>query len=239
MSAPSAPPPPPAPPLIAVQALTKEYRLGQQRIRALDAVTLDIAAGEFIAIMGASGSGKSTLLNVIGGLDHPTGGSIRVSGETITALNERGLSRYRARRVGFVFQKFNLMGAYTAAENVEFPLVFAGVPEAARRKRAAAALAAVGLADRARHRPNELSGGQQQRVAIARALVNDPDILLADEPTGNLDSQTSGEIMALLADICAGGRTILMVTHDERLAGYAHRVVKMRDGRIEPVPQLA
>jgi len=225
--------------LIEVEDLTKEYQLGQQRIRALDHVTLTIAAGEFIAIMGASGSGKSTLLNAIGGLDHPTGGHIRVGGETITTLDERGLSRYRRRRVGFVFQKFNLVGAYTAAENVEFPLVFAGVPEAARRQRAARSLAAVGLGDRVRHRPNELSGGQQQRVAVARALVNDPDILLADEPTGNLDSQTSAEIMALLVEICAGGRTILMVTHDERLAAYAHRVVVMRDGRMVTEPQLA
>jgi putative ABC transport system ATP-binding protein len=240
---------PPARSLIEVVALTKEYRLGQQRIRALDDVSLTIGAGEFIAIMGASGSGKSTLLNAIGGLDHPTGGTIHVAGEAVTALDERGLSRYRRRRVGFVFQKFNLVGAYTARENVEFPLVFAGVPEATRRQKAEQALTAVGLGERQRHRPNELSGGQQQRVAVARALVHDPDILLADEPTGNLDSQTSGEIMALLRDICAGGRTILMVTHDERLAAYAHRVVVMRDGRIEqqtvtpaapaPEPQLA
>jgi ABC-type lipoprotein export system ATPase subunit len=157
-----------------------------------------------------------------------------VAGEEITALNESGLSRYRRRRVGFVFQKFNLLGAYTAIENVEFPLMLAGVPERQRRVRAERALAAVGLADRQRHRPSELSGGQQQRVAVARALVNDADLLLADEPTGNLDSQTSAEILALLGAINVAGRTILLVTHDERLAGYAHRVVKMQDGRILP-----
>ena len=228
-------------PLIVVRDLSKTYQLGRQRIHALDQVNLSVAAGEFIAIMGASGSGKSTLLNAIGGLDHPTSGSIHVGGEAITTLDERGLSRYRRRRVGFIFQKFHLLGAYTAAENVEFPLVFAGMPEPKRRKRAAEALAAVGLAERARHRPNELSGGQQQRVAVARALVHDPDILLADEPTGNLDSQTSTEIMTLLADICASGRTILMVTHDQRLAAYAHRLVRMQDGRIltEPEPTPA
>jgi len=218
--------------LIEVEQVGKDYRLGLQRIRALDGVSLVVAAGEFVAIMGASGSGKSTLLNAIGGLDHPTRGRIRVAGEEITALNEAGLSRYRRRRVGFVFQKFNLLGAYTAIENVEFPLMLAGVPERERRARAERALGAVGLADRQRHRPSELSGGQQQRVAVARALVNDADLLLADEPTGNLDSQTSAEILALLAELNAGGRTVLMVTHDERLAAYAHRVVKMQDGKI-------
>ncbi len=218
--------------LIRVECLTKEYALAQQRIRALHEVSLEVAAGEFVAIMGASGSGKSTLLNAIGGLDHPTGGRILVGDEDLTALDEGRLSAYRRRRVGFVFQKFNLLPAYTALENVEFPLVFAGIGGRARRARAEWALAAVGLAERRLHRPSEMSGGQQQRVAMARALVNDPDILLADEPTGNLDSQTSAEIMGLLTEICAQGRTILMVTHEERLAAYTHRVVRMRDGQI-------
>jgi putative ABC transport system ATP-binding protein len=217
---------------ISVVDVGKEYQIGRQRIRALHDVRLDVPPGAFIAIMGASGSGKSTLLNSIGGLDHPTHGRIWVGGDEITSMNEQGLSAYRRRRVGFVFQKFNLIAAFTAIENVAFPLIFAGVPERQRRERAERALAAVGLSDRKRHRPSELSGGEQQRVAIARALVNDPDILLADEPTGNLDSQTSLEIMKLLREIRAGGRTVMMVTHDERLASHAGQIVRMRDGAI-------
>jgi ABC-type lipoprotein export system ATPase subunit len=218
--------------LIHVEQVEKEYQLGQQRIRALDGVSLKADSGEFIAIMGASGSGKSTLLNAIGGLDHPTRGRIVVGGDEVTALDERGLSAYRRRQVGFVFQKFNLLGMYTAVENVEYPLLFAGVAERDRRARADRALAAVGLADRRGHKPSELSGGQQQRVAVARAIVHDPPILLADEPTGNLDSQTGAEIMALLAALCTSGRTILMVTHDGRVASYAHRLVRMQDGKV-------
>jgi putative ABC transport system ATP-binding protein len=219
--------------LILVEDVAKEYQIGRQRIQALRGVQLDVLPGAFVAVMGASGSGKSTLLNSIGGLDHPTRGRIVVGGDEITAMNEAALSAYRRRRVGFVFQKFNLIGAFTAAENVAFPLVFAGVPERQRRERAERALAAVGLSDRQRHRPSELSGGEQQRVAVARALVNDPDILLADEPTGNLDSQTSLEVMKLLGEICAGGgRTVMMVTHDERLASHAGHIVRMRDGAI-------
>ena len=217
---------------ILVQDVAKEYQIGRQRIQALHGVRLAVAPGAFVAIMGASGSGKSTLLNSIGGLDHPTRGRIWVGRDEITAMNEAALSAYRRRRVGFVFQKFNLIAAFTAAENVAFPLVFAGVPERQRRERAERALAAVGLSDRQQHRPSELSGGEQQRVAVARALVNDPAILLADEPTGNLDSQTSLDVMKLLAEICAGGRTVIMVTHDERLAGYAGQIVRMRDGAI-------
>ena len=218
--------------LILVEDVAKEYQIGRQRIQALRGVQLDVLPGAFVAVMGASGSGKSTLLNSIGGLDHPTRGRIVVGGDEITAMNEAALSAYRRRRVGFVFQKFNLIGAFTAAENVAFPLVFAGVPERQRRERAERALAAVGLSDRQRHRPSELSGGEQQRVAVARALVNDPDILLADEPTGNLDSQTSLDVMKLLGEICAGGRTVMMVTHDERLASHAGQIVRMRDGAI-------
>jgi len=217
---------------ISVEDLAKEYQIGRQRIQALRGVRLAVAPGAFVAIMGASGSGKSTLLNSIGGLDHPTRGRIMVGGDEITAMNEAALSAYRRRRVGFVFQKFNLIAAFTAAENVAFPLVFAGVRERQRRERAEHALAAVGLSHRQGHRPSELSGGEQQRVAMARALVNDPDILLADEPTGNLDSQTSLEVMKLLAEICAGGRTVMMVTHDERLASHAGQIVHMRDGAI-------
>ena len=218
--------------LISLQDVAKEYQIGRQRIQALRGVRLAVAPGAFVAIMGASGSGKSTLLHSIGGLDHPTRGRIRVGDDEITAMNEAALSAYRRRRVGFVFQKFNLIAAFTAAENVAFPLVFAGVPERQRRERAERALAAVGLSHRKGHRPSELSGGEQQRVAVARALVNDPDILLADEPTGNLDSQTSLEVMKLLREICAGGRTVMMVTHDERLASHAGLIVQMRDGAI-------
>jgi putative ABC transport system ATP-binding protein len=217
---------------ILVEDVAKEYQIGRQRIEALRGVCLDVPPGAFVAVMGASGSGKSTLLNSIGGLDHPTRGRIRVGADEITAMNEAALSAYRRRRVGFIFQKFNLIGAFTAAENVAFPLIFAGVPDRQRRQRAERALAAVGLSDRQRHRPSEMSGGEQQRVAVARALVNDPDILLADEPTGNLDSHTSLEVMKLLQEICAGGRTVMMVTHDERLANYAGQIVHMRDGAI-------
>jgi putative ABC transport system ATP-binding protein len=218
--------------LIRIEDLHKEYLLGQQRVRALDGVSLEVAAGEFVAIMGASGSGKSTLLNAIGGLDLPTRGRLWVGDDDLAALNEQALCAYRRRRVGFVFQKFNLLNAQSALENVEFPMVFAGVPEKERRARAKAALGAVGLSDRQHHRPAELSGGQQQRVAMARAIVNDPDILLADEPTGNLDSHTSAEIMDLLTGLNRQGRTLLMVTHDERLAAHAGRVIRMIDGQV-------
>lgn len=218
--------------LIHIEDLHKAYILGQQRVRALDGVSLNIAAGEFLAIMGASGSGKSTLLNVIGGLDHPTGGHIWVGDDDLTTLNEPALCAYRRRRVGFIFQKFNLLNAQTALENVEFPMVFAGVPEKARRARAHAALEAVRLSDRLQHRPAELSGGQQQRVAVARAIVHNPDILLADEPTGNLDSHTSAEILELLTGLNQQGRTVLLVTHDERIAAYANRTIRMQDGQI-------
>jgi ABC-type lipoprotein export system ATPase subunit len=222
--------------LIEVENVSKEYQLGPQRILALDSVSFSGNAGSFVAIMGASGSGKSTLLNLIGGLDRPTRGRLVVGGQDLTHLDEAGLGLYRRHRVGFVFQKFNLVGAFTALENVEFPLVFAGVRPNERRDRARAALAAVGLEDRHGHRPNEMSGGQQQRVAIARALVNDPDIILADEPTGNLDSRTSAEVMEVLAATCAAGRTLLLVTHDARLAAYAHRVVQMADGAMLAAP---
>jgi putative ABC transport system ATP-binding protein len=217
---------------IRIEDLHKEYTLGQQRVRALNGVGLNIAAGEFLAIMGASGSGKSTLLNAIGGLDHPSDGHIWVGNDDLTTLNEPALCAYRRRHVGFVFQKFNLLNAQTALENVEFPLVFAGVPEKERRKRSKTALESVGLGDRLQHRPSELSGGQQQRVAIARAIVHNPDILLADEPTGNLDSHTSAEILELLNHLNQQGHTLLMVTHDERIAAHAGRTIQMQDGQV-------
>src|SRR5574342_345099 len=190
-----------AAPLIRAQDLHKHFTLGGQTIRALNGVTLDIHAGEFLAVMGPSGSGKSTLLNLLGGLDQPTSGRLLVEGVDITRFDQDGLCRYRRRRVGFVFQSFNLLAAMSARENVEFPLIFAGVDLPARRARAEAKLAAVGLEARWQHRPSELSGGEQQRVAIARALINEPDLVLADEPTGKLDSHTGAEIIDLLCQL--------------------------------------
>ena len=219
-------------PLIQVEALHRHFILGGQEIRALDGVNLSIQPGEFVAIMGPSGSGKSTLLNLLGGLDRPTEGRILVEGVDITAFDQDALCRYRRRRVGFVFQTFNLLATMSARENVEFPLIFAGVDWADRRTRAEARLAVVGLGARMAHRPTELSGGEQQRVAIARALINDPDVVLADEPTGNLDSRTGAEVMETLTVVNRAGKTIVMVTHDERLAAYAHRVVRMMDGVV-------
>jgi putative ABC transport system ATP-binding protein len=218
--------------LIRVESLHKHYVLGAQEVLALNGVNLSIAAGEFVAVMGPSGSGKSTLLTLLGGLDRPTSGRICVSGEDIAHFDQDALCQYRQKRVGFVFQQFNLLATMTATENVEFPLIFAGVGVAERRGRAEANLARVGLGLRTRHRPVELSGGEQQRVAIARALVNDPDMLLADEPTGNLDTRTGHEVMETLQRVNANGTTIIMVTHDERIATYAHRIIRMRDGVV-------
>ncbi len=219
-------------PLVQTIDLRRHYRLGRQTVCALDGINLTVESGEFIAVMGPSGSGKSTLLNLIGGLDRPTAGRILIDGQDITALDEDELCRYRRERIGFVFQSFNLLPARTALENVEFPLIFAGIPPAERRTRAEEALTAVGLADRLHHRPGELSGGEQQRVAIARALVGNPDILLADEPTGNLDTRTGNEIMVLLSNLHRRGRTILVVTHDDRVAQFADRIVRLLDGLI-------
>ena len=218
--------------LIHVEGAHKEYRLGQQHVRALAGVSLAIASGEFVALMGPSGSGKSTLLNILGGLDRPTDGSVVVNGEDITKLSPTALCRYRQRQLGFVFQKFNLINTQTALENVEFPLVFAGVRPKDRRDRAATALHAVGLGDRLHHRPGELSGGQQQRVAIARALVGDPPLILADEPTGNLDSTSGDSIMQLLAELNRAGRTIVVVTHEPRMQRFASRTVHLLDGQV-------
>ncbi|MDQ3137371.1 MAG: ABC transporter ATP-binding protein [Gemmatimonadota bacterium] len=219
--------------VIRIRELTREYRMGEERILALQAVSLDIRRNEYVAIMGPSGSGKSTMMNLLGCLDTPTGGEYWLNGQEVSRLTDDELARVRNREIGFVFQTFNLLPRATALHNVELPLVYAGVGARERRERAAAALAQVGLEHRMDHRPTELSGGQRQRVAIARALVNAPSILLADEPTGNLDSVTSEEIMRVFAGLHAAGQTVIVVTHEPDIAERAERVVVLRDGRVE------
>ena len=219
--------------LIRIRDLAREYLMGEERILALRGVTLDIRRNEYVAIMGPSGSGKSTMMNVLGCLDTPTGGEYWLNGQEVSRLTDDALARVRNREIGFVFQTFNLLPRASALHNVELPLVYAGVRARERRERAAAALARVGLENRMDHRPNELSGGQRQRVAIARALVNSPSILLADEPTGNLDSVTSEEIMRVFGALHAAGQTVIMVTHEPDIAAHAERVVVLRDGRVE------
>ena len=219
-------------PLIDARDLEKVYESGDVQVHALRGVSLTIAAGESLAIMGSSGSGKSTLMNVLGCLDRPTRGHYRLAGEDVEALDRDRLADIRNRTIGFVFQSFQLLPRTSARENVELPLLYAGVSTKQRRQRAEAALARVGLADRAGHQPNQLSGGQQQRVAIARALVNEPKLILADEPTGNLDSRTSLEIMALFQQLGAAGITVLLVTHEREISEHAARVIEMRDGEI-------
>jgi putative ABC transport system ATP-binding protein len=219
--------------VIRIRELSREYRMGEERILALQAVTLDVRRNEYVAIMGPSGSGKSTMMNLLGCLDTPTGGEYWLNGQEVSRLIDDELARVRNREIGFVFQTFNLLPRATALHNVELPLVYAGARARERRERAVAALERVGLANRLEHRPNELSGGQRQRVAIARALVNNPSILLADEPTGNLDSATSEEIMRVFGDLHAGGQTVIMVTHEPDIAAHAERVVVLRDGRVE------
>jgi putative ABC transport system ATP-binding protein len=219
--------------VIRIRDLTREYRMGSERILALRGVTLEIHRNEYVAIMGPSGSGKSTMMNVLGCLDTPTAGEYWLNGEEVSRLTDDALARVRNREIGFVFQTFNLLPRATALHNVELPLVYAGVRARERRERAAAALERVGLADRMHHRPNELSGGQRQRVAIARALVNQPSILLADEPTGNLDSVTSDEIMEVFAALHAAGQTVIMVTHEPEIAARAERRIVLRDGQVE------
>jgi putative ABC transport system ATP-binding protein len=219
-------------PLIDARDLVKTYAMGDQTVFALRGATLAIEAGEFVAVMGASGSGKSTLMNILGCLDQPTSGSYRLAGEAVEALSGDALAAIRNRRIGFVFQQFNLLPRTSALENVELPMVYASVRPAEREQRARAALARVGLAERAGHTPAELSGGQQQRVAIARALVNGPQLILADEPTGALDSQTSEDIMRLLADLNAQGMTVILVTHEHDVAAWAKRRIVFKDGLV-------
>jgi putative ABC transport system ATP-binding protein len=215
------------------RGLKREYDMGGEIVRALRGVDVAIRRNEYVAIMGPSGSGKSTLMNLIGCLDTPDAGEYWLSGDLVSAMADDELARVRNREIGFVFQTFNLLPRATALHNVELPLVYAGVPSDERRKRAIAALERVQLGDRITHRPNELSGGQRQRVAIARALVNNPSILLADEPTGNLDSTTSEEIMRVFEELASGGQTVIMVTHEPDIAAHARRVIVLRDGMIE------
>jgi putative ABC transport system ATP-binding protein len=219
--------------VIRVENLAREYPMGAERVLALGGFSLEIRRNEYVAIMGPSGSGKSTLMNLLGCLDTPTAGSYWLNGQEVSRLSDDALARVRNREIGFVFQTFNLLPRATALHNVELPLVYRGLPARERRGRAEQALAQVGLAERMQHRPNELSGGQRQRVAIARALVNQPSLLLADEPTGNLDSTTSEEIMRVFGELHAGGQTIVVVTHEASIAAHAHRVVVLRDGRLD------
>ena len=220
-------------PLIHARDLRKTYHVGDQVVHALDGLDLDIRANEYVALMGPSGSGKSTLMNMLGCLDSPTSGSYILNGQDVSRLADDALADIRNREIGFVFQTFNLLPRYTALENVALPMVYAGMGKAERLARAQEVLNQVGLADRMDHRPNELSGGQRQRVAVGRALVMRPSIILADEPTGNLDTATSQEVMELFGDIQKAGNTVILVTHEEDIAAYAHRTVRLRDGRVE------
>jgi putative ABC transport system ATP-binding protein len=228
--------------LIETRDLWKTYIMGSEEIHALRGVSIHIERGEYVAIMGPSGSGKSTLMNLIGCLDTPSKGSYLLNGKQVSQMNDNELARIRNEEIGFVFQTFNLLPRASALQNVELPLVYAGVPAKVRHERALGALEKVELTSRKTHRPNELSGGQRQRVAIARALVNEPSILLADEPTGNLDSKTGNEIMGLFARLHEAGNTIVLVTHEADIAAYAHRVIHVRDGQVEkdaPMPHHA
>ncbi len=218
--------------IIQLQKLFKFYQVGNEIIKALRNIHLHIYKNEYVAIMGPSGSGKSTMMNILGCLDTPTYGQYFLNGKDVSKMNENELAEVRNKEVGFVFQTFNLMPRYSALENVALPLVYAGVSRVERMQRAKEVLEKVGLADRITHKPNELSGGQRQRVAIARAMVNKPSIILADEPTGNLDSKTSVEIMRLFGQIHQMGNTVIIVTHEEEIAGYAHRIIRLKDGRI-------
>ncbi|KPK79942.1 MAG: macrolide ABC transporter ATP-binding protein [Gemmatimonas sp. SM23_52] len=224
---------PPDNAVILTQELKKDYELGAETIHALRGIDMQINKNEFVAIMGPSGSGKSTLLNLIGCLDTPTSGQYWLGGHEVSQLDDNDLARIRNRQIGFVFQTFNLLPRTTALHNVELPLIYAGVPARERHQRAKEALAAVGLADRVTHHPSELSGGERQRVAMARALVNQPSLLLADEPTGNLDSATSEEIMEILVSLHERGETILLVTHERHIAAYSNRLITLKDGMVE------
>ena len=220
-------------PLIHARRLRKTYQIGDQVVHALDGLDLDIARNEYVALMGPSGSGKSTLMNMLGCLDSPTSGRYVLNGQDVSALDDDALADIRNREIGFVFQTFNLLPRYSALENVALPMIYAGIPREQRETRASEVLTQVGLADRMDHKPNELSGGQRQRVAVARALVMNPSIILADEPTGNLDTTTSHEVMELFSEIQQAGNTVILVTHEKDIAACAHRTVRLRDGKIE------
>ena len=219
--------------IIHLNDIKKNYYLGKQVIEVLRGITLDIMKNEYVALMGPSGSGKSTLMNILGCLDTPTAGQYLLNGIDVSSMSDNDLAEVRNKEIGFVFQQFNLLPRLTAAENVALPLVYAGMPKKQRLEKAMYVLEQVSLADRSRHRPNELSGGQNQRVAIARALVNDPSIILADEPTGNLDSKTSSEIMDIFGQIHSSGNTVVLVSHEEDIAHHAHRIIRVRDGVLE------
>jgi putative ABC transport system ATP-binding protein len=225
--------------LIEVQDLKKIYQMGDIAVHALRGLNLDIDKGEFVAIMGPSGSGKSSLMDILGCLSRPTSGSYKLDGEEVGKLSENRLALIRNRKVGFIFQSYNLLPRTNALRNVELPMIYARVPRRERRQRALSALEAVGLADRTHHKPNEMSGGQQQRVAIARALVNNPSIFFADEPTGNLDTKSSKEIMTVFQQLNENGNTILMVTHENDIAAYSKRIIRLRDGLIESDERIA
>ena len=219
--------------LIQIKDITKTYQVGTEEVHALRGVNINIEKGEYVSIMGTSGSGKSTLMNMIGGLDTPSSGSYILNGQAVNELNDDKLAAIRNKEIGFVFQTFNLLQRNTALENVILPLIYAGVPKKERTERAIAMLKNVGLGERMNHKPSEMSGGQRQRVAVARALVNNPSLLLADEPTGNLDSKISEEVMKLFAQIHRNGNTLVVVTHEEDIAMHAHRIIRLKDGLVE------
>jgi len=221
------------PGIIHIEQLRKSYFMGQQELQVLKGVSLDIYKNEYVSLMGPSGSGKSTLMNILGCLDSPTAGSYILNGHDVSKMPDNALAEVRNKEIGFVFQQFNLLPRLTALENVALPLIYAGISKSQRNEKAMQVLEKVNLTDRSHHKPNELSGGQCQRVAIARALVNDPSLILADEPTGNLDTKTSYEIMDIFGKIHAGGNTVVLVTHEEDIAQHSHRIVRLRDGLIE------
>lgn len=219
--------------VIKIRNITRDFPLGSETVKVLKGIDLDIERGEYVALMGPSGSGKSTLMNLLGCLDTPTSGSYELNGKDVSSMSDDELAEIRNKEIGFVFQTFNLLPRTTALENVALPMIYAGASKAARTERAKEVLSNVGLADRMDHKPNQLSGGQRQRVAVGRALVNRPSIILADEPTGNLDSKTSVEIMNLFNEIHKAGNTVILVTHEEDIADNAHRIIRLRDGKVE------